>query len=131
VASVPLASSATKRLDEKAAPAASRACELPREGRSPVRALFPAPARCYRAAPEHRPMDGTAEDLNQAIDSLADRYRAECLWFLREDYYPRTTLERMRVLEYIERHGDREAWRAAAELRQWLSPPSSETSSAS
>lgn len=76
-------------------------------------------------------MDAAARDLARAVDRLVDRYRAECLWFLREDYYPRTGPERARVLTYIERYGDREAWRAAAELRRWLSRHSSASSSAS
>ncbi len=76
-------------------------------------------------------MDAAVNDPTQAVDRLVERYRTECLWFLREDYYPRTDSERLQVLGYIQRYGDREAWRAAAELRRWLSPPSSATSSAS
>ncbi|MGH7572138.1 MAG: hypothetical protein ACREMK_09885 [Gemmatimonadota bacterium] len=72
-----------------------------------------------------------ADDPIATVDRLVDRYRTECLWFLREDYYPRTDAERLRILGYIERYGDREAWRAAAELRRWLSRPSSVTSSGS
>ena len=54
------------------------------------------------------------------VRDLVDEYRATCLWFLREDYYPQTTDEARRVLEQIERHGDVVAFRKAAELRQWL-----------
>ncbi|MGH7558880.1 MAG: hypothetical protein ACREMD_14070 [Gemmatimonadota bacterium] len=72
-----------------------------------------------------------AEDPIAAVDHLVDRYRTECLWFLREDYYPRTDAERLRILGYIERYGDREAWRTAADLRRWLSRASSVTSSGS
>jgi len=71
------------------------------------------------------------QDLARAVDRLVDRYRVECLWFLREDYYPASDEERLRVLEYVERYGDREAWKAAAELRRWLSPTSSARSSGS
>ncbi len=47
-----------------------------------------------------------------------DEYRVRCLWFLREDYYPQTRAEALRVLEYIERHGDVKAFQKAATLRQ-------------
>lgn len=67
----------------------------------------------------------------QAVDALVDEYRQRCLWFLREDYYPSSLQERLRVLDYIQRHGDREAFRRAAEVRKWLSPSSSEKSAAS
>jgi len=67
----------------------------------------------------------------EAVDALVDEYRQRCLWFLRETYYPATLEERLRVLEYIQRHGDREAYRRAAEVREWLSPNSSERSAAS
>jgi hypothetical protein len=55
------------------------------------------------------------------VRALVDEYRATCLWFLRQDYYPQTPEEACRVLEQIERHGDVAAFRKAAELRQWLS----------
>lgn len=55
-----------------------------------------------------------------AINALIDEYRARCLWFLREDYYPSTNEERLRVLDHIERNGDREAYRKAATIRRWL-----------
>ena len=67
----------------------------------------------------------------QAVDALVDEYRQRCLWFLREDFYPSTLEERLRVLDYIQRHGDREAFRKAAEVRQWFSPSSKDTSAAS
>lgn len=75
-------------------------------------------------------MDGkkTAAEI---VDGLVNEYRARCLWFLRPDYYPRSTEERLRVLGYIERYGDREAFRKAAEVRQWLSHPSSAKSAGS
>ena len=44
---------------------------------------------------------------------------------MRLDYYPETDTQRLQVLEYIERHGDREAFRRAAEIRRWLSRTSS------
>jgi hypothetical protein len=61
----------------------------------------------------------------EAVNRLVEEYRVQCLWFLRPDYYPSTLAERLRVLGYIERHGDRAAFRRAATLRRWLSPGSS------
>jgi len=65
---------------------------------------------------------------NDAVNRLVDEYRVRCLWFLRPDYYPSSVEERLRALSYIERHGDREAFRRAGVLRRWLSPHSSEPS---
>lgn len=61
----------------------------------------------------------------EAIVRLVDEYRTRCLWFLRPDFYPATTAERLRVLGYIERYGDREGYRRAAALRRWLLQDSS------
>lgn len=71
------------------------------------------------------------EPTRDAVDRLVDEYRVRCLWFLRDDYYPSTNAERLRVLDEIQRHGDREAFKLAGELRQWLSRPSSARSAAS
>lgn len=67
----------------------------------------------------------------EAVNRLMDEYRLRCLWFLRGDYYPTTDDERQRVLDYIQRHGDRRAFLRAAEVRQWLSRSSSARSAAS
>ena len=60
------------------------------------------------------------ETVMQNVNALVDEYRTRCLWFLREDYYPRTPADALRVLEYIERNGDVPAFQKAATLRQWL-----------
>jgi hypothetical protein len=65
-------------------------------------------------------MNEDKETLMQNVNALVDEYRTRCLWFLREDYYPQTTTDALRVLEYIERHGDVAAFQKAATLRQWL-----------
>jgi hypothetical protein len=62
-----------------------------------------------------------------ALRALIDEYRISCLWFLEPDYYPATEAEALRVLDAIERHGDRAAFQRAAQIRQWLSPTSSAT----
>ncbi len=73
----------------------------------------------------------TAIEVAQAVNRLVDEYRQRCLWFLREDYYPTTDAERLRILEYIQRHGDLIAFCRAAEVRQWLLQRSSEASAGS
>jgi hypothetical protein len=57
-----------------------------------------------------------------------DEYRSRCLWYFREDYYPETPEEQERVLALIAQRGDLQAFRRVAELRAWLSHPSSATS---
>lgn len=69
-------------------------------------------------------------DVAREIDALVDRYRARCLWDMAPDYYPRTAEQRHRVLDRIARIGDRDAFRAVARLRSWLSPPPNGTSAA-
>ena len=65
------------------------------------------------------------------LRDLIDEYRARCLWFLRPDYYPATQAEVLRVLDAIERHGDRAGFQRASEIRQWLSQSSSAASAGS
>jgi hypothetical protein len=74
--------------------------------------------------------DGLATACEE-INRLVDEYRVRCLWFLRPDYYPSTLEDRLRVLDYIERHGDVEAFRRVARMRRWLSPDSSARSAGS
>jgi hypothetical protein len=73
-------------------------------------------------------MDTLSPEVDAAIRELMDAYRTRCLWYLRRDYHPATVAEALRVLDAIQRHGDREAFRRAARVRQWLSPLSSATS---
>jgi len=75
--------------------------------------------------------EAESSDLGKRVAALVDRYRSQCLWFLRPDFYPRTDEERLRILEYIERYGDRQAFREAASVRRWLSRPSNATSAGS
>ena len=65
-------------------------------------------------------------NLQEEVNALIDQYRARCLWFLREDYYPVDREDTLRVLDYIKRYGDLEAFRRASTLAEWLSPHSSE-----
>jgi len=70
-------------------------------------------------------MNATDDNIRQQVNHLVDVYRNQCLWFLRADYYPSNREDMMRVLDYIKRYGDREAFRQAGELCQWLSHDSS------
>jgi len=66
---------------------------------------------------------GSPEFTEEGIDRLVAMvhdYRDRCLWFLRGYFYPRTPEERLRVLGYIERYGDRSAYQKAAQFRRWL-----------
>lgn len=74
-------------------------------------------------------MDSDALDV--AVRALVDDYRSQCLWFLREDYYPTNDAGRERVLRLVEQHGSVEAFRRAAAIRSWLSQSSSDASSVS
>ena len=82
---------------------------------------------CYR----NGIMDRIDDNLRRQVNQLVDTYRDRCLWFLRADYYPTDRQEVLRTLDYIRRYGDREAFRKAGELVQWLSLNSSKPSAAS
>lgn len=69
--------------------------------------------------------------IEEEIDRLVDECRSSCLWSLRPDYYPKDDLQRDRVLERIQKNGDRAAFQKAAELRRWLSLRSSARSAVS
>lgn len=69
-----------------------------------------------------------AATILKEVNSLVDEYRAKCLWFLPADFHASSTAQALRVLNQIERHGDRRAFQRAAELKRWLSQHSSEPS---
>ena len=54
------------------------------------------------------------------VEALVRAYRTRCLWYLREDYFPETSEDAIRVLEMIERHADRSGYVKARKLREWL-----------
>ncbi len=56
-----------------------------------------------------------------SVEKLVEDYRVQCLWFLRLDHMPETTVEILRVLSLVQRHGDRPAYPRAEELKSWLS----------
>lgn len=76
-------------------------------------------------------MNVAIQTLADAVNALVDDYRTRCLWFLRPDYYPATPEEQLRVLDYVQRSGDRDAHVRAATLRRWLSQISGADSAAS
>jgi hypothetical protein len=73
-------------------------------------------------------MHSETKDTAATVNAMVDEYRTRCLWFLRSDWYPSTLEDRLRALEYIERHGDVAAFRRARGLREWLSRSSKEAS---
>ena len=73
-------------------------------------------------------MEADANEVEATVRRLVDDYRDRCLWFLRQDYYPARPAEILRVLDQVERHGDRAAHLRAAEIRRWLSRTSSDGS---
>jgi len=56
----------------------------------------------------------------EKIAALVEEYRDRCLWFLRPDYRPTTNEEILRVLDLIERYGDRAGYERAEEIKAWL-----------
>ena len=76
-------------------------------------------------------VDSLTPEVAAALRTLVDEYRTRCLWFLEPDYYPATHSEALRVLEAVERHGDRAAFQRSSEIRQWLSQNSSAASAGS
>ena len=59
------------------------------------------------------------------IEELVEEYRDRCLWFLRRDFVPRNAEDALRVLDLIERYGDRAGFLRTQRLRQWLQLPTS------
>ncbi len=59
------------------------------------------------------------------LENLVEKYRDQCLWFLRKDFIPNSTEEILRVLDLIERYGDRAGFERAQRLRRWLLLPTS------
>lgn len=75
--------------------------------------------------------ESTSPEVAREIDALIDECRSTCLWFQRPDFYPRTRAERLRVLEAIQRHADRDTFIKAGRLKRCLSPSSSGASAGS
>jgi hypothetical protein len=67
-------------------------------------------------------------DILEALHRLVEANRLQCLWFMRDDYLPRSAAEAERALAEIELHGDRRAWAEAREIRAWLSRTTSAAS---
>jgi hypothetical protein len=61
------------------------------------------------------------QEILKAVHHLVETNRLQCLWFMREDYLPKSATEVDRALAEIELHGDRQAWAKARTIRTWLS----------
>ncbi|MBI5548405.1 MAG: hypothetical protein HY901_31370 [Deltaproteobacteria bacterium] len=106
---------------------------LPRELAAKLRAAHRAPdfASALERFLDDLPGVEAEADLARQIDALIDQCRSTCLWFQRSDYYPRTRADRLRVLDAIQRHADRETFIRAGRLKRCLSPISSVDSAGS
>jgi hypothetical protein len=76
-------------------------------------------------------MDPLSAEQGQALRELIERQRTSCLWYLKQDWFPKTLEEVSKVLDAVQCHGDRAAFIEAGRIRQWLSPNSSSGSAAS
>ena len=68
------------------------------------------------------------DDLLRDVNQLVSENRKQCLWYLREDFFPRSVQEALKVLKQIQRHGDRKTYIQAGKLRRWLLQITSEVS---
>ena len=74
--------------------------------------------------PQMETLTPTKQEIDAAVNKLVEEYRLQCLWFAPRDYLPDSDEQRLRTLDNIERYGDREAFKRARELREWLLRPS-------
>lgn len=65
--------------------------------------------------------DTIPHEILLAVHRLVEANRLPCLWFMRDDFLPRSASEVERALTEIENHGDRAAWIEARSIRAWLS----------
>ena len=61
---------------------------------------------------------------------LLEEYRAQCLWYQRDDYVPSAPADILRALEAIEARADRNGYVRARQLKRWLLQHSSAPSAA-
>jgi hypothetical protein len=87
---------------------------------------------CYRSAgfamATASPDRLSDAELARQVDELIDECRSASLWYQRPDYYPRSRADRLRVLDAIQRHADRDTFIRAGRLKEWLSRSSSDAS---
>ena len=58
--------------------------------------------------------------LARQVDTLVADYRTRCLWFLRADSHPVTRDGQLRVLDDVQRYGDRDAHVRIASVRSLM-----------
>jgi hypothetical protein len=66
-----------------------------------------------------RPERSYSEVMAEAC-RLVELYRDRCLWFLDPRILPGTPADALRILDYIKRYGDREAFVKTEALKPWL-----------
>jgi hypothetical protein len=69
--------------------------------------------------------------LEAAVDRLVDECRSQSLWYVRPDYYPRTDVERLEILQAIQERSTLAVFQRAGALKAWLSRRSSDESASS
>jgi hypothetical protein len=62
-------------------------------------------------------MNAATEKAMARVRELVVQYRAQCLWFLRSDYFPASVDDAIQVLDYIQRYGDLDGFRQAGEIK--------------
>lgn len=57
----------------------------------------------------------------ERVADLVEANRGRCFWFMHPEFRPTTVESAIRALNYLLRYGDRDVFREAVILKQWLS----------
>ena len=58
--------------------------------------------------------------VREQIESLWEKGKAQCAWFIRPDYQPKTKADLLHCLGLLMRHGNRETYVMARRLKKCL-----------
>ena len=59
-------------------------------------------------------------EISEKLAPLIEKYRVQCLWFLKEDLVVGSYEEALNVLDLIERYGSVSAFVEARKTKEWL-----------
>jgi hypothetical protein len=59
-------------------------------------------------------------DISKELHLLTEQYRNTCLWFLRDDFFPKTNKEALLVVNAVKRYGDGDGYKRARKIEAWL-----------